>query len=135
MSDTDLRYTVYTVLPFTGIYYTGSSRSTVCTVYTRMAVSNPTTQEEYCTAAALGVRTSRMPPRRLAGCILGLFASLANAQQDPAGCHTYAGCWAQPSGAAAWFDAQTTFQSCAHRALTPLRPPPSSRQRAFSLLG
>lgn len=28
------RYTVYTVLPFTGIYYTGSSRSTVCTVHT-----------------------------------------------------------------------------------------------------
>ena len=65
--------------------------------------------------------------RILAGCcFLALFSSLADAQEDPqesAGCHTYAGCWAQPTGAAAWFDAQTTFRSYAHLALSPLHLP------------
>ena len=91
---------------------------------------------------------AEMPPRRLAAGLL-VFASLADAQepqepQEPAGCHTYAGCWAQPSGAAAWFDAQTTFRSYAlYSPASPLSapfPPPRFplprpyRKMAFSFL-
>ena len=53
-----------------------------------------------------------MGPRQAAACLIAIAAVKA---QDPpqasAGCHTYAGCWAQPSSAAPWFDAQTTFRS------------------------